>query len=402
MYWDANGSARLRDVAREAVGEFLSFGGAFNPSSIHKEGRKARKILRESRDKILKYLNLSSEDVELCFTSGGTEACSSLLNGFLPLFEKYSHTPHIISSSIEHTAMLEPLRRYENNGFKVSYISPNENSEFNLLDFKEALKKETELVSLMAVNNETGAVLPLKEVISILRDNSYSGVIISDCTQAISKSDISFNELFSLGLDAISISAHKIGALPGIGAIIFSKKTCRLYEPLILGGPQEGKKRGGTEFVLGAYVFGLVCEHLRTKGEAERKRRREARDLLFSTLKNNIPDCKSYTPFQNAIDNTILIHIPECRGDDLVVSLDIEGVSVSIGSACSSGKQDVSHVLLSMGIPKNIARECIRISLDWDITNEEVLSGADKFTKVVERMRSINFSKDNLSYTYVS
>ncbi len=393
MYWDANASSQLRPVAREAAMEFLAQTHVSNPSSVHAEGRQARALLRKSREQILNYLGLSVSEVELCFMSGGTEACNSLVHGFCPpahTFQRNTNLPHILTTAIEHAAMLEPIKRLEREGYEVHYIPPDMYSNFRIDDFTQSIRKETELVSLMLANNETGLILPLVEIVSALRTYGYQGAIVCDASQAISKSGVLLKDLFDAGIDAIAISAHKMGALPGSGAVLFSKNTCRMYDPLLLGGSQEGKKRGGTEFVLGTCVWGAVAEHLVSEGETERAKRREARDLLFQLLQEGIPDSISHTPFDRALDNTILLQVPDCRGDDLVVALDLEGVSISIGAACSSGKQDVSHVLLAMGLNKKAARECVRISLDWDVTHEQIKKGAEIFISIVHRMREMS------------
>jgi cysteine desulfurase len=393
MYWDANASSRLRPQGVEALREFLSWGKVFNPSSVHSEGRYARALLRRSRERILEYLGLSEADAELCFMSGGTEACNSLVYGFCPLTDNLQSPGHIITTSIEHAAMLEPVRRLQGNGYEVSFISPRNESSFLNDDFVSKIRKETCLVSLMVANNETGLLLPVPDIVASMRSAGYQGPVVCDASQAVSKSGISFSKLFAAGVDAVAVSAHKMGAMPGSGAVIFSKQTCRFYNPLVQGGPQEGKKRGGTEFVAGAYVWGVVSEYLVSEGENERAGRREARDLLFRILSDGIPDCISHTPFDSALDNTLLLQIPECRGDDLVAGLDLEGISVSTGAACSSGKQDVSHVLHAIGLSREAARECVRISLDWDISTEEVKNGARIFVSVVERMRKISIKK---------
>jgi len=398
IYWDANASSRLRPVASRAISSLVSEGRALNPSSVHSEGRYARALLRKARENILSYLGLSLSDAnaDLFFVSGGTEACNSLVYGFCPISDALANTtkPHLVSSAIEHVAMLEPLRKLEEAGCELSLINANRLGLVPVEDFLGVVRRDTSVVSLMLANNETGKVQEVATLARLLRQGGYQGVIISDATQAVGKSSVVYSDLFDAGVDALAISSHKMGGVGGIGAIILNTKmTCRLFEPLIRGGGQEGRMRGGTEFVLGAYAWGEIAAYLSDKGHEERKVRLYCRNLLLSILKDQISGIHSYSPEvtqegNEGLDNTLLLRFEGCRADDLTVALDLDGVCVSMGAACSSGKQDVSHVLLSMGLTKEEARECVRISLDWDVTEESVRNGAIGVVRSVHRMRS--------------
>lgn len=398
IYWDANASSRLRTVASRAISSLVSEGRALNPSSVHSEGRYARAILRKARENILSYLGLprSGTSAELFFVSGGTEACNSLVHGFCPISDALINTskPHLVSSAIEHAAMLEPLRKLEEAGYELNLIQADRSGLVPAEDFKRLVRRDTSLVSLMLANNETGKVQEVANLARLLRQSGYQGVIISDATQAVGKSSIDFSDLFDAGVDALAISSHKMGGLVGIGAIILNTKmTCRLFEPLIRGGGQEGRMRGGTEFVLGAHAWGEIAADLSENGQEEKKNRLYCRNLLLSILKDQIKGVHSYSPEvtqegNEGLDNTLLLRFEGCRADDLTVALDLDGICVSMGAACTSGKQDVSHVLLSMGLSKEEARECTRISLDWDVTEESVRNGAVGIVRSVLRMRS--------------
>jgi len=410
IYWDANASSKTRPIATKAFMEVLGSGRALNPSSVHQDGQYARSILREARNSIVSYLGFSPNEVELCFVSGGSEASNSLVTGFLSPYDLCTNReakspPHVISSQIEHVSMLEPLRRFVNVGVDVTLLAPDKDGFLSASELLTMLRPETELVSIMTANNETGAIQDIAGMARMLRNGGYSGAIVSDACQAPGKSVADFPSFFAAGLDVFSVSAHKMGSIPGIGALIFNKtSTCRLFEPLVLGGSQEGKKRGGTEFVAGAAAWGAAASFLKEHGAEERIRRKQLRNGLYKRLKSEITDleCVSMIPesefvsgstkneMRETLDNTLLLRIPGCRADDLTVALDLENICVSMGSACSSGKQDVSHVLTAMGRPVQEAREFLRISIDWDSETDQIECGANKMIEVVTRMRRAN------------
>lgn len=391
MYWDANASSTLRPCVLEGIGEFLNNYKVANPSSIHTEGRRARALLRSARENILKYLFSDRPETKasLIFTSGGTEACNSMIDGFL----REEKEGHLLISTIEHPAVMQCVSRYEEHGFLVEKVGTNNRGIVCVEDFLKKIRPDTRLVALMFANNESGAIQPVLELAKGLRKLGYDGVIVSDTTQAISKSGITLSELFLAGVDALTISGHKLGALTGIGALILNQElTCRSFSPLIIGGGQEGKLRGGTEFLLGAHSLGLVCKYLREFGAKERENRIELTKKFIELIQKNIPDISILSPNIESglcIDNTLFLRFKGCRADDLVVALDVNGISTSVGSACSSGKQEVSTVALEMGLSKEEARECIRISFDWDIKESDIFAGIKILASTVNNMREI-------------
>jgi cysteine desulfurase len=375
----------------EGMGEFFSNYKVANPSSIHSEGRRARALLRTARESLHSYLfkDRPETKAQIVFTSGGTEACNSMIEGFL----RGEGSGHILVSSIEHPAVMKCAERFGESGFVVEKVGTEKNGVVLVEKFLEKLRPNTVLVSLMYANNESGIIQPVLELTKALRNKGYDGLIVSDTSQAISKSSVSVAELFLAGVDAVTVSGHKIGALPGIGALVINQElTCRTYSPLIIGGGQEDKLRGGTEFVMGAYSLGLVAKDLLALGETERLRRRELTRKFRDKLESTIEDLLILTPRIEsglALDNTLFIRFKDCRADDLVVSLDVQGISTSVGSACSSGKQEVSVVALEMGLSRSEARECLRISFDWDVLEDEILKGVELVKATVENMRSL-------------
>ncbi len=389
MYWDANASSALRPCVLEGISGFISNFKVANPSSIHSEGRVARALLRTARESIHAYLfrDRPETKAQIVFTSGGTEACNSMIEGFL----RGEREGHILSSAIEHPAMMQCIDRYAENGFSVEYIGTSDQGIVSVDAFLNKLRPNTKLVSLMYANNESGAIQPILDLASALRKRGYDGLIVSDTTQAISKSDISISKLFLAGVDAVTLSGHKLGTVSGIGALVLNQElSCRTYNPLIIGGGQESKLRGGTEFILGAHLLGLVCRELCEVGERERENRKALTNLFKSLILSKIADVSILTPDLGSgvsLDNTLFIRFIGCRADDLVVALDVNGISTSVGSACSSGKQEVSRVALEMGFTKEEARECIRISFDWDINESEMIPGIEILASTLENMR---------------
>lgn len=393
IYLDANASSRLRPRAVEVLSSFAA-DNLKNSSSVHAPGRKARGALNDARQSILKLLSLGNPlpSATLVFTSGGTEANNALVSGFLgnPL----AGHGRILTTAIEHPSMLEPLKRYKEHNWDVIEISPDADGRAQSLSFLEALSPDTQLVSIMAANNETGAIQPVCEISRALRERGYSGPIICDFTQAFGKTLISAAELFNSGVDAISVSGHKLGAPAGIGAFVLntSSDCCRLFEPLLVGGPQEKRYRAGTENVLGAVAFGAVCAALANDLPNELQSRKRLRDLLWQLIEEGAPDAQCLTPGGSetesiSLANTLLVRFPGIRGDDLVVGLDLQGICASTGSACSSGRQDVSYVAQAMGLSRDEARDIVRFSLDWDSTEEMMYEAARVVVGLLQTMR---------------
>lgn len=398
IYLDANATSRLRPEAAQVVQELASADGARNPSSVHRSGRAARTRLTAARKAVLELLNHGAEirGQRLVFTSGGTESCNQLVFGFLgPLPQLTEIKGSIVVSAIEHPAMLEPIALLERCGWTVKRINPTPEGIVRVSDFLAAVQPDTALVSLMAANNETGIIQPVAELAGSLRAINYRGAIISDFTQAFGKTSLTISELFDAGVTAVSISGHKIGAPTGIGAFVINEAksdVCLTFEPLLRGGAQEGGHRAGTENLLGAVAFGEVSRtRLETLGD-EMRQQNTLREMLWELLRRSVNGVERITPrnedkVERSLCNTLLVRFAGCRGDDLVVALDLEGVAASTGSACSSGKQQISHVAQAMGFPPEKAREVIRFSLDWDTDEAAIESAARIVARAVQKMK---------------
>lgn len=398
LYCDANAGSRLRPAARESIrlgllGESL----VGNPSSIHRAGQSARAQLSRARGELLAFLGFKPREAKLIFCSGGTEACNAILRGYLGSSPRglESNTSSIISSAIEHPAALETLQSLSGHGFSLTLVAPEMDSRCSVDRFCAAVRPDTALVSLMAANNETGALQPIEELARTLRARGYRGAIVSDATQAIGKSEISIPTLFRAGVDAVALSGHKLGAPTGIGAIVINSTLaddrCALFEPSQRGGPQEEGFRGGTQNLLGALALGAVASYLQRELPDELARVSKCRDELWEQLEASIPDLQRITPCDGpesrSLSNTLSIRVPGLRADDLVVALDLRGICLSTGSACASGTQRPSHVILALGYSAETAREVIRISLDWDIDDAATDHVACALTQVIAEMR---------------
>ena len=402
IYFDANATSAVRPEAQALVRSLLDRDSDVrNPSSVHRSGRGARKLIGDARENVTALLTLGKQTKStLFFTSGGTESCSSLLYGFLP------DTPcHIVSSTIEHPAILETLRHLERRGHRVSWVNPTPSGVIDPVQFCSAVNNDTALCVLMTANNETGAMQPIVETASRLRARKYYGAIVSDYTQAVTKSMLSAATLFDAGVDAIGVSAHKIGSIKGAGAVLLRADAnfCREFSPFLLGGPQEGGLRAGTENVMAIAAFGEVARAVLPRLEKDLKHTRSLRDELWRLLSDSVPGLERITPLDaiaasdtiaSSLSNTLFIGIAGCRGDDLVVSLDLMGVAASTGSACQSGKQSVSHVMTAMGRSGDSARNVLRLSLDWDATLSSVKDGAERIAKAIHQMRTVRVSSE--------
>ncbi len=391
LYLDANATTRLRAGAHRAVSQLLERRLVGNPSSIHGSGRPVRGEISRARRLLLRLVNPSGEqELRLVFTSGGTEACNTAIFGFIG-----GHIPgsRIVTSAIEHQAVLEPCKELARRGAEIVLIPPNSEGVATVPAFLETVTENTQLVSLMVANNVNGAIQPVAELARSLRKQGYRGVIFSDCSQLVGKSSISPADLFAAGVDACAFSAHKMGALAGSGALIYAEHSsrCHLFSPLLLGGPQEERLRAGSENLIGIMAWAGAVEELLAEPELNKSiaRTAELRDKLRLQLETGTVGVRFATPAgeSSALSNTLAVAFSGVRGDDLVVALDLAGVRVSTGSACSSGRQEVSYVFREMGLER--AEEFIRICLDWDATSDLIERASRLILQCVQQMRAV-------------
>ena len=402
IYLDANAGIPLRPQSKEAIEEaLLKKDIRGNPSSIHTAGRNAASALREARESVAEFLFAEAEyrermDFELVFTSSASESISMAVRGFWG--DRVEG--RIVSSAFEHPAMLSNLEALEG---QLVLMRPRVGEL--VIDEKsfceEVLSEPTALVSLMAANNETGALQPVIEVARRLRAARYYGPIVCDITQALWKSDLDCRQLFLSGVNALCFSGYKLGAPAGVGVLVFSTcnaggsgaEFCLSFSPQLLGGAQQGGYRAGAENMLGAISLGAVCRHLRKEAPFEREKMGVLRGRLLEYLKASACEVEFILPpSDKSCTNTLLVRFLGIRADDMLVGLDLAGVMASAGAACASGKQGESHVLEAIGLGAEAQRECIRFSLSWNNTEREMEAAAQIIEKVYLRMRGLRVS----------
>ncbi len=370
-YLDYNATAPLRPEVREAIVDALHVHG--NPSSVHEEGRAARALVEQARAKVAKLAGAAPEDV--IFTSGGSEANA------LALAAQGGQAWHCYLSAVEHPSVLAGGRFYR----ETTTILPV--TKDGLADLA-VLAKELEkhhlggwrpFVSLMVANNETGAVQPVPEAAAIVHE--AGGLLHSDAVQAAGRIPL---DLASLGADMLSLSAHKIGGPKGIGALVLKPGVS--VEPLLKGGGQERRRRAGTENVPGIVGFGVAAE-LAAGDIAKTAGIKALRDSLEAGARAIAPDAVVVSAGVERLPNTSCIAVPGVKAETLVIGLDLAGVSVSAGSACSSGKVEASHVLSAMGVAPELAQGAIRVSLGFGTTSHDIERFLGAFGELIKRLK---------------
>lgn len=372
---DANATYSPDQQIRGVISACLE--GLGNPSSMHRGGQRARAALEEARAILRKVVGAGEHDT-VVFTSGATEANNMVVQAAA------KQGGRLVASQIEHPCVLGPLAQCERHGAKVVLVAPDREGVVSVDAVRAAITPDTALVSIMLANNEVGTINPIAEIVAEVKAIAPQAIVHSDAAQALGKISCSMADL---GVDALTVSAHKVGGLAGVGALILRKG---LEVPaLILGGPQEGKLRGGTENVLGIRVFGEVLKLLAREGDERRQRMARMRDLFEESILRELSDVSVHGLNRVRLPNTSNIYIGGVRADDLVVAMDLEGILISSGSACSSGKPEPSHVLLAMGYDEEHVRATIRVSFRADSEESDIRRLVESLVKAVSRMRAV-------------
>jgi cysteine desulfurase len=371
VYLDHNATTPLHPEVLNAMLPVLqdNFG---NPSSIHSFGRSARVQLDEAREKVARLIGANSS--EIIFTSGGTEANNLAILGVA----LKGNGKKIITSKTEHPSILNPCRQLEGQGVEVHYLDVDRFGRININNLESQITESTSLISLQHANSETGVLQDIKKISELAQ---RKGVIFhTDAVQSVAKIEFNLNEY---PVDMLSISAHKFNGPKGVGALFLRKGTPALFSP-VSGGSQEKKRRGGTENVAGIIGFGKACElALERVSAMEVSRIKKLRDYFYSKVCKMIPDTELLGDMQNSLPNTLNLGFAGVEGDTLLIAMDIEGVAVSTGSACSSGIGLPSHVLRAMGLPDNKINSSIRFSLGCSTTKMELDTAAEILVKAV-------------------
>lgn len=379
IYLDHAAATPLLPEVLEAMMPYFA-GHYGNPSSLHSFGREAGGVVRSARDAIARELRCESK--ELIFTSGGTESDNLALFGTAPVPAGAKN--HIITSSIEHHAILHSADRLEKQGYEVTYLKVDTTGLISIDELRAAIRPETLLISLMYGNNEVGTLQPIEEGGAIAREH---GILFhTDAVQALGSVPI---DLSVLPVDLMSVSAHKIGGPRGIGALYCSSRT--LLTPLLYGGAQERKKRPGTENVAGAAGFAkavqIAVERLPEKRLRMERLRRDMLDALTEELGTNGFVVNGHPDPARRLPHILNVSFPGVKTETLLMNLDLAGIASASGSACTSGSLELSHVLHAMGLPDSVSGSAVRFSFGSQTTEEEIASASKKVGTIVRRLR---------------
>ena len=379
IYLDHNATTPLAPEILAALPQAaMSFG---NPSSIHWSGREPKAFLREARQKLATSLGVQA--TEIVFTSGATEASNALLKSLFASQKKLSKTI-CITSSVEHPAVRETVSTLQSQGAQIYTLKVNRQGVLDvgtLWDLLETYRNKIAFVSVMLANNETGHLFPLAEIAQ--RAHAAGAYVHSDCVQGLGKVEIN---LKTLDIDCASFSAHKVYALKGVGALYIKRGVP--FEPLLHGGGQERHRRGGTENTLGIWSFGLMAQKIPDLIQMQKEIQR-LRDSFESQVQSMISGVRITGVESPRLPNTSSLVIDGVDGETLLINLDIKGIAVSTGAACTSGNPEPSPVLLAMGLDRSEAQSSLRVSLGMNTTAEEMKEFLETLSRTVLRLRSL-------------
>ena len=378
IYFDNSATTKLdEDVFKKMMPYFCTKYG--NASSIYKIGRESRKAVEDAREKVAKVLNCKPN--EIYFTSGGSESDNTAIRGIAYAYKNKGN--HIITSKIEHPAVLETCKELEKEGFEVTYLDVDSEGFVKLDELKKEIKKETILISIMFANNEIGTIEPVEEIGKIAKEN---GIIFhTDAVQAVGSVRI---DVQAMNIDMLSLSAHKFYGPKGIG-VLYVKQGIK-FQKFMNGGHQERNKRAGTENVPAIVGLGEAIEKAYNELDEHTSKIKELRDYYVKEVERRIPYIKINGSMEKRLPGNSNISFRYIEGEGMLLNLDLKGISASSGSACTSGSLDPSHVLLAIGLPHEIAHGSLRISIGKYNTKEEVDYLLDNLEEIVARLRNMS------------
>ena len=378
IYLDNAATTKTRpEVVEAMLPYFTEYYG--NPSSVYEFATPSKKAIAEARETIAKSLGAKTN--EIYFTAGGSESDNWAIKATAEAYE--SKGKHIITSKIEHHAVLHTCEYLEKRGFEITYLDVDENGTVKLDELKKAIRPDTILISIMFANNEIGTIQPIKEIGEIAKEH---GIIFhTDAVQAYAHVPINVEEYH---IDMLSVSGHKFNGPKGIGFLYI--RTGLKLRSFIHGGSQERKRRGGTENVPGIVGIGKAVE-IAMANLAERTAYEvELRDYLIDRVLSEVPYVRLNGHRTNRLPNNANFAFQFIEGESLLIMLDMQGICGSSGSACTSGSLDPSHVLLAIGLPHEIAHGSLRLTLSEETTKEDIDFTVDEIKKIVEKLRSMS------------
>lgn len=350
-----------------------------NPSSVYELAGKSKEAVDEARRQIAGVIG--AKENEIYFTAGGTEADNWAIKAAYEACKEKGN--HIITSKVEHHAVLHTCQWLEKQGARVTYLDVDENGIIRLEDLERAITPETILITIMAANNEIGSVMPYKEIGMIAREH---GILFhTDAVQAFGQLPIDVEEC---GIDMLSASAHKINGPKGCGCLYIRRGV--KIRSFIHGGAQERKRRAGTENVPGIVGFGKAAQRAAATMEERTVKERRMRDYMISRIREKVPYCRLNGHPTLRLPNNVNFSFQFIEGESLLIMLDMEGICASSGSACTSGSLDPSHVLLAIGLPHEIAHGSLRLTLNEEITEQDVDFVVEKIAQIVEKLRNMS------------
>ena len=379
VYMDNNATTRTRPEVVEAMRPYFSeiYG---NASSIHHFGRAARTAVDEARSAVASLVGALSVE-EVIFTSGGTEADNFAIKGVVSALRSKGN--HIITSGIEHQAVLNTCKLLAKEGCDVTFVGVDENGIIKLDELKNAITGKTILITVMHANNEVGTVEPIEEIGAIAKEKGI--YFHTDAVQSVGKLPL---DLKKMNVDLLSMSGHKLYGPKGVGALYIRKGT--KITPQMIGGHHEMGKRAGTENVPGIVGFGAACKLAQKEMAGETKKLIEFRDYFYKGIISKIEDVRLNGHPVHRLPNTLNVGFKYLEGESIILNLDMEGIGVSTGSACTSGSLEPSHVLTAMGIDPADTQGSVRFSLGRDNTKEDIDYVLSVLPPIIKRLRDMS------------
>lgn len=378
IYLDNAATTKVRKEVVDAMLPFFTENYG-NASAIYSVGAKAKEALTLSREKVASLIG--ADPSEIYFTAGGSEADNWALKATAELLADKGK--HIITSKIEHHAILHTCEYLESRGFEITYLDVDEDGIVSPEAVEKAIRPDTILVSIMFANNEIGTIEPIKEIGEVVHKHGI--YFHTDAVQAFGQVHIDVNEM---NIDMLSASGHKLYGPKGIG-MLYIRKGVKIRS-FVHGGAQERKRRAGTENIPGIVGFGKACEIAKDTLDERIKKESELRDYLIGRLEKEIPYTKINGSRTHRLPNNVNACFRFIEGESMLIMLDGKGICGSSGSACTSGSLDPSHVLLAIGLPHEIAHGSLRLTLSYETTKEEVDYAVDELKKIIETLRAMS------------
>ena len=374
-YFDNAATTRVKEeVLQEMFPYFCEEYG--NPSSTYSVGREAKRALEKARVRVAKLINCKPKEVY--FTGCGSESDNTAIKGIA--YKNRKKGNHIITSKIEHPAVLHTCQSLEKHGFEVTYLNVDKDGFINLSELENSIKPNTILISIMFANNEIGTIEPIREISKIAKKHNI--IFHTDAVQACGNVDI---DVRKLGIDMISLSGHKLYAPKGVAAL-YVKEGIE-FEKFMDGGHQEKDKRGGTENVAEIVGLGKAAELAKNNIERHKEHLRTLRDYYIKSIEERIPNAKLNGPREKRLPGNANFSFPGINGEELLIHLDERGICASSGSACTTGSMDPSHVLVAIGLDKNMSKGALRTSFGEENTLEDVDFLVDSLVEIINKMK---------------